>query len=190
MEMHALTKQEDALHTTITALGVTDPKAARAWLESDAGGAGLSEALRNRLAVGLLDGWAERSPKEAADYLLGIKDPATAGSAAKVVFSNWGAQSLGDALEWIGALEDSQKRNEFEYHLLMASSMHGDRTAALEHGLARLPENEGLTHAIYMLASGVIRDDLETAIPWAKETFAHVPQLQQEVYNTLLHQMR
>ena len=190
LDLRSMTQKDDALYTTVTAMGVTDPETVRAWLESETGGASLGEPLRNRLKVSLLDGWAERSPREAAEYMATITDPATAGSAAKAVLSNWAAQSFEDAVAWINSLDDSRQRDDFEYRLLLETAMHGDRTAAFQYGMARLPEQPGLSHAIYMLASGIVGDDPKESIPWAEETFAHEPKLQQEVYNTLLHQMR
>ncbi|MGI9243323.1 MAG: hypothetical protein ACR2RV_21170, partial [Verrucomicrobiales bacterium] len=188
MAMYALSKREDIIALSIATVAVSDPDAARAWLEGEGGE--LSEAVRNRLTVALIDGWAERSPREAAEFMSGISDPAIAGSAAGEVFADWAAQSFTEAAEWIGGLDDVEQRKDFEYSLMMAALHHGDRDVAFRYGMDRHPDNRHLYHAIYMHASSIVGDDEQAAVQWVADTFAHVPLLQEEIYNTLLHQMR
>jgi len=150
----------------------------------------LSAAIRKRLIVALVDGWAERTPREAADYVLTLTDPEIADAAAAAVFDDWTAQSFADAAAWVNSLGEPLQRYRMDYKMMMAAVDHGDRDAAFAYGMSKFPDNRHLNHALYMHASSIVGEDPQRAVAWVKETFAHNPLLQEEVYNTLLHQMR
>ena len=164
--MRELTKRDQTVHRALAAWGRFDPEAALKWVDENSGSFG--GAFASEMIVSLVDGWAERSPTEAADYLLSIADPKTQERAAHFLLRDWSAQSFDDASGWIASVEDPHRQQLFEYILMVVTREYGNREDAIAYGVERYATHDGMHHALFLQSSQIMREDPVAGIEWVQ----------------------
>ncbi len=187
LEHFHFTGKSWGLESSLKVWAAKDPQAAFAWLQEKAGD--LSTTLHTELAGDLLGTWSDRSPKEAADFLLTIKESNPFDAAARHVIDDWAAISFDDAKAWIAGVKDVKRREHLEFLLVNGARRTGDRNDGIAYALEKFESNSGMSHSLYLLVSSVVGEDLPAAIPWVQE-IAPNDLILEEFYNTLLHQWR
>lgn len=93
------------------------------------------------------------------------------------------------AVKWLEGVGDQEKRHAMEARLLSQARVYGNREESLKWGAEILERNRWVSHEIYLGVSQVVGEDPGGSVEWVRENFPD-PLLQEELFNTLLHQWR
>ena len=116
----------------------------------------------------LISGWAEADPRAAGEFALSMRDHASFGSFPLHIVDAWVHQDFAGAAEWVGDIEDTELRHQFQQLLIERSRNYVDREPALAYALANLEDNTALLDAVMTINRELADRDPAAALAWGR----------------------